>query len=397
MIAYLPWHNLNNQFAFFNQGLSKQINAVVINHGMFRLLLAALTLVALMGCNPNNNAANNVESAYHHKVAAHSLEPQQGYQVIRRFSGVIQSQQRAKVNVEVSGRVDQIAVFEGEKVEQGQVLAILNSELLEIEAKQLQAQLHQVEAQISLANANLARVQSLQPKGYSSEQVVDEVKSQLKSLSASKQQLQASIMAKQYQIDRTQIRAPYTGIINKRFINIGEVVNSQQVAFEIQQSGAYELKVGVPQHLIASIKQQSQYSLIINSSAFLVDHVAINTQINQASRTVQLRFAIPAQLEVFDNQKAYFEFAQYYPEPGYWIPISALTNGVRGTWNIYTLSLTTDSPNEGNELFTLVTQSVDVLHTETDKAYIKADLDSSLMFLVSGVQRLVPGQTVRIQ
>lgn len=355
-------------------------------------ILLLLSIFSIIACTQDERQNDKeVEQAYYHSVATTDLIPLSGYKIKRRFSGAIQSKQVANLNLEIPGRVQSIYAFEGNTVSKGQLLAVLDSKLLNIESEQLSAQLQQVDAEIVLSQSSLDRVNSLIGQGYTSEQSLDEITAQLTVLKANRQQLLANINAKQYQINHTQIIAPFDGVINKRNINLGEVVNSSTVAFEVQQLHHNELKVGVPQNLIEQIKQEPEYELIIAGNSLSVAELAINTQINRQSRTIQLRFPLPKELNVFNNQIGYFEFDQYYPQAGYWVPVSAITDGIRGTWNIFTLE-----KQKNSELYRLNAHTVEVIHIEKDRAYIRAQLDASQPLLADGLHKVVPNQFVKI-
>ena len=359
------------------------------------LLCYATISSTLMACSPQQDPEQVKQTAdhqpYYHLVNAQELKQVDGYSVLRKFSGTVVSKQTAQLNFEVSGRVDSILFFEGDVVNKGEVIATLNTELLDIEKQQLAAQLKQVDAEIVLAKANLERVNSLISDGYASKQNLDELNAQQQILIATQQQLAATIKAKQYQITHAEVIAPFSGIINKRNINIGEVINSSKVAFELQKQQESELKVGVPQHLISQIRTRNSFNLFINEQNVTVAELAINSRVNSQNRTIQLRFPLPSSLILFDNQLGYFEFEQFYPQTGFWVPITALTDGVRGTWNVYTIEHT-----ENTELHKLVNHSVEVIHTEQDKAFIRGALKSQQRLLTDGLQRVVPGQIVKI-
>ncbi|WNC69772.1 efflux RND transporter periplasmic adaptor subunit [Thalassotalea nanhaiensis] len=356
--------------------------------------IAATLLLSLLACGESVPQVAT-QTPYYHKAASEPLKLEQSYKVLRRFSGTLVSKQSANLNFEVSGRVANIFVDEGDTVTKGQLLASLDTELLGIEQQQLVAQESQLKAELELAQANLNRVNELIDNGYASQQNQDELQAQKKVLEANKKQLQASQAINRYQINHTEIYAPFTGTINKRNINVGEVINPQVVVFTLQEQGNNELKVGVPQNLIADIKAQNNFSLSINQTRLQVTSLAVNSEINQYSRTVQLRFSLPNDLSVFNNQMGYFEFEQHYQQQGFWVPTTALTDGIRGTWNVYTLEkITDDSSNES--LFKLISNSVEIIHSEQDKAFIRGSLTDGQRLLTSGLHRLVPGQLVRI-
>ncbi|KGK01008.1 efflux RND transporter periplasmic adaptor subunit [Thalassotalea sp. ND16A] len=356
---------------------------------LLKMFFYPTVVISLFGCGENQPQANIDTSAYVHTVASEPLQLQHSYRVMRKFSGRVTSKQSASLSFEVSGRIAAIFVDEGESVTKGQILARLDTELLTIEQQQLQAQVLQLKAEEELVDANLTRSDALIENGYASQQTVDELTAQKKVLRANQQQLQANLAAKKYQINHATIFAPFAGTINKRLINLGEVINPQIAAFELQQHSNFELKVGVPQHLIAKIKQQQAFNLEVNQQTITVTSLAVNSALNERSRTVQLRFPLPDGLKAYNNQLAFFSFEQRYQQGGFWIPLTALTDGIRGTWNVYTLA------PESNDTYKLLSHSVEIIHSEQNRAFIRGDLAQDQLLLSAGMQRLVPGQLVK--
>ncbi|MEW6998022.1 efflux RND transporter periplasmic adaptor subunit [Colwelliaceae bacterium BS250] len=363
-------------------------------------MIVFIFIMLLSACEDTVASKNTPEQTYYHKASSQILAHQDSYKVLRKFSGTIMSKQSSNLTFEVSGRVANIYVDEGDNVIKGQPLADLDTELLHIEFQQLQAQLSQVQAEADLVDANLVRILSLIEKGYVSTQKKDELQAQQKVLAANKLQIKANIAGKNYQITHAQITAPFAGTINKRNINVGEIINPQISSFHLQQRSNNELKVGVPQHLIAKIQNQQDFKLIINKQKLTVNSLAINTDLSQQSRTVQLRFPLPNDMQVYNNQLGYFTFTQEYQQTGFWVPLTSLTDGIRGTWNIYTLdAIAGNSDGDGKKanLYKLVSHSIEIIHSEQDKAFIRGNLSDGELLLSGGIQRLVPGQIVRIE
>ena len=106
--------------------------------------------------------------------------------------------------------------------------------------------------------------------------------------------------------------------------------------------------------------------------------------------------------KVYNNQLGYFKFTQEYQQTGVWVPLTSLTDGIRGTWNIYTLNAiagNSDGDGDGKKanLYKLVSHSIEIIHSEQDKAFIRGNLSDGELLLSGGIQRLVPGQIVRIE
>ncbi len=60
-------------------------------------------------------------------------------------------------------------------MQQGQSLATLNTNLLELKKAEIEAEINQTQAQLNLNQANLKRLSALDKKGFASEQSLDEL------------------------------------------------------------------------------------------------------------------------------------------------------------------------------------------------------------------------------
>jgi hypothetical protein len=73
------------------------------------------------------------------------------------------------------------------------------------------------------------------------------------------------------------------------------------------------------------------------------------------------------------------------------VPLSALTDGLRGLWNIYPLQ-----PQAEPGLYKLQSRDVQVLHATATDAFVTGALADGERVLSTGLQRLVPGQIVKL-
>ncbi|MGY5450965.1 efflux RND transporter periplasmic adaptor subunit [Agarivorans sp. MS3-6] len=333
-------------------------------------------------------AVNSAEAKNVAQVKSFVPVLSESYSVERQFVGQVIAKQRADIGFELAGKISQIFVDEGERVEQGDILMQLDTELLEIEFIDLQAQLQQLAADASLVKANLKRVQSLKTEGYASEQSVDELIAQQKSLRANKARIDASIKANRTRIEKSTLLAPYSGIIDSRTVSEGAVIGASQPVLTVLQLGANEIKVGVPVRLLEHVDMLTPKSVTVAKRDYSVDLVASGGQVDPATRTVQLRFALPENDRLISGQLAYLNVIERVNEPGYWIPVSAITDGVRGLWNIYAIVAKDDGHYE------LERRDVSVRYATEDKAFVRGALKPGEAIVATGMHRYVPGQTV---
>ncbi|NRA55911.1 MAG: efflux RND transporter periplasmic adaptor subunit [Gammaproteobacteria bacterium] len=370
------------QTAFFSK-------VYIANRRKLSLITIMLgTSLIVTGCGDSQAQAPS-ESPYAHQASSDILSQQSQYLVKRKFIGKVQAKQNANLGFEQAGKVTAIFVDEGKLVKQGDILAQQDTKLLLIERKDLQVQLSQNKADQKLLATNLRRVTTLNKKNYSSAQSLDELQTKQQVLTLSAQRIKTNLSANQIKIAKSSLLAPFDAVISKRFISIGEVVAAGTPAINTLQTSKPEIKVGVPVALAQQLKLNQLFTVTIAQQAHQATLLTKGLDVDPQTRTVQLRFKLNNNSPLINGQLAYLNLNQTNKNVGYWVPISALTDGVRGLWNLYILQ-----PQQQAALFTLQSRNVEVLYLTQEKAYISGAINDGERYLSAGLHRLVPGQLV---
>ncbi len=363
-------------------------------------LSIVLTMITLQACSEVVADETPVASQYL-QASSEQLTQQDSYQVENKFVGKVIAKQDANLGFEFAGIIKTLHVIEGQQVVKGQLLAELNTQLLLIERAQLEAQLQQAEAEFDLIEANLSRLSSLSKRGFTSEQNMDELTSQKRIITANINSTLSALEASQYRIDKSKLLAPFDGIVSSRQIAQGEVIAVGTTAFRLLQTGDSEVTVGVPAGFIKQL-QGKDYQLEIAGVNYPATLLSMGNEVDTVTRTISLRFALANNSPVYNGQLAYLALSQEYQQPGYWVPLSAITDGVRGMWNIYTLEenlgfrdLETNMAGS-SALFKLKSTTVTVLHATEKTAYVQGDLKDNQAYVKTGIHRFVPGQMVTL-
>ncbi|OAN18788.1 efflux transporter periplasmic adaptor subunit [Photobacterium jeanii] len=349
-----------------------------------------LCISLLAGCNlssaDNEQPQQKSESM---RVNTVTLTPLTHYDVTREYVGTIQAGQQANLGFELNGKIARLLVDVGDKVNKGEPMVVLDTQLLQTQADQLKAQQAQVTAQLDLVEANLKRQRSLKNKGFSAEAEIDNLNSQRNALRANYRQLGASLAANILQQEKSTIYAPYDGTVSARHISTGDVVNLGAPTLTLLARTQQEAHIGLPAKQLAKLKQQQNWSVRVGNQHYPVSLLNPGARVDLNSRTVQLRFALPADAAVIDGELAYLEFNDRHQNPGYWIPLSSLTDGLRGVWNVFALQ-------EHSQGYIIERRSVQVLYANNEQAYINGAIEANEKIVADGLHRLVPGQTVEL-
>ncbi|MFO6424194.1 efflux RND transporter periplasmic adaptor subunit [Motilimonas sp. KMU-193] len=325
-----------------------------------------------------------------HHTESIVLTQQSGFTIARQFVGSVFAKQNANIGFELAGKVAHLAVNTGETVKQGSVLATLDTELLLIERDELYAQLAQTDADIVLVKANLNRLNSLQKKGYTSDQSVDELKARQKSLFASKARINASLAANQTRIEKSQLLAPFDAQVGQRLVSQGQVVSAGSPVFELLQLSDQEVRIGLPVRLLDKLDHNlNQHTkATIAGQTVPVSLITKGASVDPATRTVQLRFAIADNFSFIPGQLAYLNLVEQQQQSGFWVPLSALTDGLRGTWNVFALV------QQDDQSWQIERRDVRVAHASREAAYIYGAVHDQERIIATGLHKFVPGQRV---
>ncbi len=358
------------------------------------LILAGSTLVSALA---KEDQPESIANHNYHRVEPFQLKGEQSYQINRRLSGVISARQHADIGFEYGGKVAAIHVDEGDVIKRGTLLAELDTELLKIEATQLQANLADARSRLGLAKSSLKRNLDLKQRGFSSEQRLDELETEKASLSAIIQSIEASLASNRSRIKKSVLTAPFDGIVTRRFVDQGTVVNAGTALVRLQEKGSMEAHVGVPIPLIPAmekvLKSSTTLPVEINKQIAQAKIIAISADMNPATRTVQARLALPEMANAVNGDLITALLPETIEQPGFWVPISAITDGLRGLWTTYALMPTAET-TDGGKIYRLEARDIQVAYTTTDLAYIQGALAEGELIVSGGLNRVVPGQHV---
>jgi RND family efflux transporter MFP subunit len=162
-----------------------------------------------------------------------------GQRTLLNASGYVTARRRATVSAKITGKVVEVLVEEGMKVEAGQVLARLDASNLEASLRLTRAQLEsarkavgETQASRDQAERELRRVSRLAEEKIASPSEYDRAESDLRTLTARIERQQAEIVVAerevdlwQQQVDDTVIRAPFAGIATSKDAQPGEMIS----------------------------------------------------------------------------------------------------------------------------------------------------------------------------
>jgi len=190
--------------------------------------------------------------------------------------GSVAAVQGVTVSADLPGTVDRIAFDAGRSVREGEVLALLDT-------RQEQAQLAAAEAQKELARLSFDRMQGLLNENVVSRAEFDRATADLRQTDARVGEIRATI-------DRKTIRAPFSGILGIRRVNLGQYLSAGDALVTLQSLNPIYVNFGVPQQSMAQVRAGRTVRVTVNDLAgveFTGRVTAIDSVVDESTRNVQ--------------------------------------------------------------------------------------------------------------
>ncbi|MCM0591144.1 MAG: efflux RND transporter periplasmic adaptor subunit [Gloeotrichia echinulata DEX184] len=373
------------------------------------------------------------------------VNPVTNHQESRRYAGNVVVKRTSDIGFEQSGTLVSLLVEEGQEVKKGSLIAILDTRNLQVQKRELLAQRAQAVAQLQelqagprsqaiaaskakvrdlkeqmvLAQAKFERRQNLLKAGaISSEQLeevrtdvkaqqarVDEAQSQVDELLAGSRpeqislqksvidQFNAQIERIYLDIQKSQLKAPYSGTIAQQNVNIGTVVTSGQAIVRLVEDNSLEARIGIPSETANKLPIGSTHRLKIAEQVITGKVTSILPLLDSTTRTVTVIFNLNQTRGIRSGQIVSVELSQSIPLSGYWLPTGALVKGTRGLWSCYVLG----KANPKNpRMFSIKRKDLEVLSIQGDRLLVRGTLTPGDQVIIEGADRIVADQMVQV-
>ncbi len=190
--------------------------------------------------------------------------------------------QGVTVSADLPGTVDKIHFESGQWVKQGDIL-------VDLDTRQERAQLANMEAQRDLARINYGRTQELTKEGVVARSEFDTVTSQQKVTEAQVGDTQATIA-------RKTIRAPFSGVLGIRQVNLGEYLAAGQAIVSLQALNPIYVNFGVPQQVTPQVSIGRALHITdsdLPGVEFNGHVTALDSVVNEQTRNIQVQATLP--------------------------------------------------------------------------------------------------------
>ena len=246
------------------------------------------------------------EKPFHHKV---------------EFRGSVESRRNVVVSAEAAGKIESIAVSEGQSVSKGQLIARLDDELIRNSVEEVKTQLELAtvlfERQANLWEQNIGtEVQYLQAKN-------------------NKESLERRLATLQSQHKMSKVYAPFAGTVDDLVVREGEMAQPGMPLVRLVNSQEMYLRADISEAFLGKFKVGDDVDVYFPSQdkRLTTSISAVGQVINNQNRTFEIEFQLPrVDFAVKPNQVVVLDMVDYMTDKALVVPSKIVQRDSRGNY-----------------------------------------------------------------
>jgi len=345
----------------------KRTTIIIITAG---ILIAAVAAGILM-INRQSRSPESRGSFPPASVEIKKVVPRQVSNILSAV-GTILSNESVEIRPEVAGKIIHIGFAEGEHVAAGAVLFRLDSELIE-------AEYQEVNANLDFARAQYERAQNLRKNRVIADEKYDSIFRELI-------QAQSHLNTLATRLKKQTISAPFSGIVGARRVSVGDYVAVGQSMVHLEDLSSVKAEFYVPERHLGSLRTGQRVACRVQalSGDFTGSVYLIDPRIQSETRSAVVRARIDNPGEVL--------------RPGMFCKVDIIVQVKDNALTVPQEAIV--SRGETQFVYVDMNGTAEMRKIETglflhDSVEITSGINAGDMLIVSGVQKLFPGMKVR--
>ncbi|CAI8291163.1 MAG: Cobalt-zinc-cadmium resistance protein CzcB [Owenweeksia sp. TMED14] len=295
--------------------------------------------------------------------------------------GTVKSDQSIKIYPETAGKIEGIYVRGGDKVKSGRLLASLDAEVF-------RATMEEVSTQLNLAETMFEKQSRLWEQKVGSEMDFLQSKMQFESLENRLETIKK-------QLNMTEVRAPFSGVIDKIYGKVGEYGAPGMPLLRLVGNGPLSVEMQIPENYITSIKKGQKVNM--NFTAIKMKKEGwisqVGDYIDPSSRTFNVSVNLPqnnGNKVIKDNMMASVEVSDYHVNDAIMIPNKLILQDTKGVNYTYLYLY------ENKEIGTVMRRDLTLGRSNDNMTEILSGLANTDKIINRGIRSVQSGENVKI-
>ena len=218
-------------------------------------------------------------------------------QTIRLFEGTVEAVNKATISAQTSGRIAQVNFDVDDFVQAGEVIVRFYDREHKSAVAQAKSALAAARARRIAAQQEFTRIKKLFASGTVARARFDTSKSNYDSALANEERAKAALAQATEQLSYTVVRAPYSGIVVQRHVEIGETANPGQPLMTGFSLEKLRVRVDVPEQYAGAIRKHNSAMVLAGHKAVKPAAITVFPFADPKSNTVTVRLMLPAKIK----------------------------------------------------------------------------------------------------
>jgi RND family efflux transporter MFP subunit len=214
------------------------------------------------------------------------------------WDGVVEAVNQATVSAQTSGRVIELPFDVNDSVAEGAIIVRFTDVEQKSAKSRAQAQIAAAQASYNEAQASYKRIAEVFARQLVARAQLDQERARRDAAKATLEAAQAQLREVGQQMDYTIVRAPYSGIVTERYVQIGETVQPGQALLSGVSLKDLRVSVQVPQSAIAPIRAMQAAEILLDGKdarRVTASKVTVFPYADPATHTFTVRLELPGE------------------------------------------------------------------------------------------------------
>jgi RND family efflux transporter MFP subunit len=212
----------------------------------------------------------------------------------RVWDGVVEAVNQATLSAQTAGRVLELPYDVDDYVPAGDVVVRFTDAEQQAALRRAEAAVSAAQAAATEATAEFERIREVHARGLVARAQLDQATARRDATRAQLEAAEAALREAREQLDYTVIRAPYSGIVTARHVEVGEAVRPGQPLISGLSLGQLRVQVSIPQSDVAAIREHRRARVLLpDGRALPAAAVTVFPYADPATHSFRVRVELP--------------------------------------------------------------------------------------------------------
>jgi len=208
-----------------------------------------------------NSLEKKVSTVAYQDIAIH---------ITHSLGATVPATQESNISAQISSLINTFHVDTGAEVKKGALLVSLDCQEKKLRLKQSDASVNAEQAQLSLAKTQFNQAKKLSKQGNISQELYNQREAEVSRLHATLENRKAMRSLAQLNVNRCQIKAPFSGYISHRYASIGELTQIGTHLLQLISKTNDRVEVKINHGLFNSFSHGKNHRFVLNNKAHLL-------------------------------------------------------------------------------------------------------------------------------